>query len=414
MSASPQPQHATDRDAAARTPAAPPAGGAAATARVLTTGSSAAAAAAVPTFTNPNNTAIICGAPPAVTGISGNFYLTEEGEAVMMNDAALVRCPSVLAAAGEAGATVLVVTAKAKLLRILGNGVPAQRLAALAVETAASDEADATVAAQGWPASTVDELMRPVDGYDVAAPPGIYDPEASVYCLELGHRMLQHAVAARPARPVLAYLSTTDYVQHKHAPDDPAALAFYARVDAALARLHATGATVVVTADHGMRSKADSSGAPRVLYVDDVLASVGVRGRTILPITDPYVVHHGALGGYATVYLEHAARDAETVAAALLRHPAVHHVLPRTEAAARFELPPDRIGDLVVTATADWALGRSPDAHDLSGVSHLRSHGSLFEQDVPLVVNRALDGDRARALSSGGARNFDAWSFALG
>ena len=57
----------------------------------------------VPTFTNPNNVAVISGAPPAVTGVTGNFFINADGEEVMMNDPSLLRCDTVLAAASRAG-----------------------------------------------------------------------------------------------------------------------------------------------------------------------------------------------------------------------------------------------------------------------------------------------------------------------
>ena len=101
------------------------------------------------------------------------------------------------------------------------------------------------------------------------------------------------------------YLSTTDYVQHKAAPGSEAANAFYAMIDRYLGALDAAGAVVVLTADHGMNDKHLADGAPDVLYLQDVLdGSLGAgAARVILPITDPYVVHHGALGSFATVYL---------------------------------------------------------------------------------------------------------------
>ena len=47
-----------------------------------------------------------------------------------------------------------------------------------------------------------------------------------------------------------------------------------------------------------MSPKTDAAGQPRVIYLQQVLdAQLGAgRTRVILPITDPYVVHHGALG----------------------------------------------------------------------------------------------------------------------
>src|SRR5262245_34987064 len=43
--------------------------------RMMREGFAASAAAAMPTFTNPNNVSIVCGVPPSVHGVSGNYYL---------------------------------------------------------------------------------------------------------------------------------------------------------------------------------------------------------------------------------------------------------------------------------------------------------------------------------------------------
>jgi phosphonoacetate hydrolase len=181
-------------------------------------------------------------------------------------------------------------------------------------------------------------------------------------------------------------------------------------IDRYLAKLDALGATVVLTADHGMNAKTDAFGRPNVVYLQDVLDRAFDCGttRVILPITDPYVVHHGALGSFATVYLSSpvsptAAR--EHIAAL----PGIESVLWRDEAAARFELPPDRIGELVVVSERLTAIGTSRDRHDLSGLdAPLRSHGGISEQQVPLIANRAAELPAARRW-----RNFDAFDLGL-
>jgi phosphonoacetate hydrolase len=163
-----------------------------------------------------------------------------------------------------------------------------------------------------------------------------------------------------------------------------------------------------------MNSKVRLDGTPNVIYLQDVLdASLAVsssthRARVILPITDPYVVHHGALGSFATVYL--AAEAIAGVAAQLRALPGVELVLTRGEAAARFELPADRIGDLVVVGARDTVLGTARTRHDLSQLElPLRSHGGISEQRVPLIVNRRIEAlDPARRW-----RNFDAFELAL-
>jgi len=206
------------------------------------------------------------------------------------------------------------------------------------------------------------------------------------------------------------YLSTTDYVQHKHAPGTPAANAFTGMLDRYLARLDAAGATVVFTADHGMNAKTDAFGHPNIVFLQDVLdAAYGEDAtRVILPITDPYVVHHGALGSYATVHIEARLRvdDVRTRIAALR---GVDLVLPRAEACARFELPENRVGDLVVVSERLTVIGSRRSRHDLSGLdAPLRSHGGTSEQRVPLIANRP-----APDLPERRWRNFDAFDLGL-
>jgi phosphonoacetate hydrolase len=160
-----------------------------------------------------------------------------------------------------------------------------------------------------------------------------------------------------------------------------------------------------------MNAKTGMDGTPDVLYLQDVLDGwLGAgRARVILPITDPYVVHHGALGSFATVYLPPEA-DAAALAKRIGALRGVESVRSRDEAAAFFELPADRIGDLVVVSERSKVIGTSQARHDLSALEvPLRSHGGVSEQRVPLIVNRRLkeiDPDRRW-------RNFDAFDLVL-
>jgi phosphonoacetate hydrolase len=212
-------------------------------------------------------------------------------------------------------------------------------------------------------------------------------------------------------RPDLMYLSTTDYIQHKAAPGTAVANDFYAMIDRNLARLDTLGATIVLTADHGMNAKHGRDGQPNVIYLQDNLdAWLGEsKARVILPITDPYVVHHGALGSFALVYLPESLAPG-SVAGKIAALPGIEEVLTRAEAASKFELPPDRIGDLVVVSRLDTVIGTSRSRHDLSGLDvPLRSHGGVSEQKVPLIVNRGVGPQPA----SRRWRNFDAFDLGL-
>src|SRR5436309_601817 len=185
----------------------------------------------------------------------------------------------------------------------------------------------------------------------------------------------------------------------------------YLRSEALLARLSAGGAAgAVLTADHGMNAKTDAAGRPRVVYLQDFLdAWLGEgRARVILPITDPYVVHHGALGSFATIYLPADTR-VDDVIERLARLPGMEAVLDRKEGCRRFELPEDRVGDVIVVSERATVVGTSVARHDLSGLdAPLRSHGALSEQRVPVVLNR-----RTRVTPGARVRNFDAFDLAL-
>src|SRR3989449_3075612 len=75
-------------------------------ARFMKTGFAAVADGDVPSFTCPNNMSITTGSPPAVHGISGNFYLNREtGEAVGMTGPDLPRSRTIMAEVSRHGAT---------------------------------------------------------------------------------------------------------------------------------------------------------------------------------------------------------------------------------------------------------------------------------------------------------------------
>jgi phosphonoacetate hydrolase len=160
-----------------------------------------------------------------------------------------------------------------------------------------------------------------------------------------------------------------------------------------------------------MNAKHDEKGEPNVIYLQDTLdAWLGAgKARVILPITDPYVVHHGALGSYALVYLPSDV-DHGGLRPRIAALPGVETVLSRAEAAVRLELPADRIGDIVVISRQDMTLGTSRDRHDLSGLDvPLRSHGGTSEQKVPLLANRRL----TEPAGNRRWRNFDAFDLGL-
>ena len=357
---------------------------------VLQHGTAIVADCVVPTFTNPNNLSIVTGVPPSVHGICGNYlYDTASDSEVMMNDPKWLRAPTVLAALADAGKKVAVVTAKDKLRSLLGHQMRGICFSA--------EKADKATLADNGIDDVLAKVGRPL--------PSVYSADLSEFVFAAGVWLMKHET------PDLMYLSTTDYIQHKFAPGTDGANAFYAMMDGYLQQLEDLGCTIALTADHGMNAKTGMDGKPDVLYLQDTLdAWLGAaKARVILPITDPYVVHHGALGSYATIYLP-AEIDRATTAERLRALRGIEVVLTREQAAERFELPLDRIGDLVVVSERFTVLGTAQSRHDLSGLDvPLRSHGGISEQRVPLILNRPTPGlDKTRRW-----RNFDALDLAL-
>jgi phosphonoacetate hydrolase len=360
-------------------------------AQVLRTGTVLVADCVIPSFTNPNNLSIVTGVPPSVHGICGNYLFdVASNTEVMMNDPKWLRAPTLLAALADAGQSVAVITAKDKLRKLLGHGMKGICFSAEKADEATMDE--------NGIAEVVERVGMPV--------PSVYSAELSEFVFAAGVELMSHE-----RRPDVMYLSTTDYVQHKHAPGTDGADAFYRMMDGYLGKLDAMGCTIVLTADHGMNAKTRMDSQPDVVYLQDVLdewLGVGVA-RVILPITDPYVVHHGALGSFATVYLP-AHVDGKALIERIAALRGIESVRTREAAAAFFELPADRIGDLIVVSERSTVIGTSLSRHDLSALdAPLRSHGGVSEQRVPLIVNRPPVGIDAHRRW----RNFDAFDLAL-
>ncbi len=336
--------------------------------------------AAIPSFTNPNNMTIVTGQPPAAHGISGNYFYDAKREVeVMMDHPRFLRCDSLFARYSRDGRRVAAITAKDKLRTMLATG---WRGICFSGELAhATTEEEHGIA----------EVTRRMDQKN----PGIYSGHMSDFVMACGVYLARERLAD------LLYLSLTDFVQHTYAPGTPEADAFYTSLDGRLAELDALGAVILLTADHGMNDKCHPDGSPNIVYLESLLdAAMPGPFRVVLPVTDPHVTHHAGLGSFATVYLPPDQVDAAIQR--LLEDSRIDDALPRSEAAVKYELPADRIGDIVLLSDRGSVLGRAPGAHDLSvlSASRLRSHGGLHEVTVPFASNRRLTPDvESRAAS---------------
>lgn len=348
------------------------------------------ARAALPTFTNVNNASIVTGASPAEHGICGNFFYDAiRNEEVMMNSATYLRSETILAAAALAGRKVAVVTAKEKLLNMLSKNMGG-------IGFSAERAKDATLTTHG---------IENVESLVGLRTPDIYSADASIFVWRAGVALLKNNLAD------LIYLSLTDYIQHTYPPGAEASLSFYAAQDVELGKLLSLGATVALTADHGMNAKIKADGGPNVIYLKTLLSGKLSDGfRIICPITDPYVKHHGALGSYAVLYLEDKSQAA-AIKAFLLQQPGIAEVHEKEEACQLLEQPADRTGDLVILAKRDVVLGKSPDEHNLQALDGpLRSHGGRYEEMVPFIFSQPLTAPYAIKAEQD-PRNFDVFDF---
>src|SRR5262249_1471550 len=152
-------------------------------------------------------------------------------------------------------------------------------------------------------------------------PPGIYDWDASHYALELGLALTERLGTQ------LLYVSLTDFVQHADAPGGELSDRYLTRLAELVGEYLDAGWRLGLGADHGMNGK------PQIPSLGDLLDDAGIDAHVILPITDPYVVHHAALGSACWVHLpsEHLDRARELIGGAS----GVEEVLDREAAAER-------------------------------------------------------------------------------
>lgn len=368
-------------------------------ARFMQDGFAVVAEGTVPSFTCPNNMSIVTGTPASRHGISGNFYLdTATGEAVVMTGPELLRGDTVLKGFADAGARVVAITAKDKLRKQLGKGLDVSR----GNVCFSSEKAGSTTLAEHGIDNAAAFVGQPQ--------PGMYSMELSLFVLDAGIKLLE------AGHRDLLFLSLTDYVQHKYAPHEAEARRFYQELDRRFGRLAELGATVALTADHGMNDKSTPEGKPNVIWLQDLLDARFGRGDTkvICPITDAFVAHHGALGGFVRVWCRGKATPPQVIEA-IRGLPGLEQVLDKEAACRAFDLPADREGDVVVVAAADVCVGASEKDHDLTGLEghRLRTHGGVSEARVPFIINRPLNGDYRLKGGAAVLKSWQLFDFAL-
>ena len=362
---------------------------------IIQKGENLMAHSAIPSFTNPNNISIVTGQPSSVHGICGNFFYTPEtGKEVMMNDPQYLRAPTIFEKFYQAGAKIALVTAKDKLRTLLGNGLKFNEGRTICFSAEKSDQA-----------TKIENGIENVNDWLGMPVPEVYSQDLSEFVMAAGVKLMEEF------KPDIMYLSTTDYIQHKYAPGHEVANKFYSMFDKYIGQLDELGATIIITADHGMKPKSKEDGSPNAIFLQDHLDDKFNNNKTkvILPITDPYVVHHGALGSFATIYLEDK-NDLEDVMMEIKKIKDIEVVLNKEEGCSQYNLPKDRMGDIICMSSEFMTIGSSKDKHNLSGLNEpLRSHGGLHEREVPFIVNKKMP----QIDSNKQFYNYDAFYYAI-
>ena len=304
------------------------------------------ASAMMPTVTNVNNASLVTSSYPETHGITSNYWLDRDtGSETYMESAEYIRAESMFQKADQVGARSLLVTSKDKLRRLLGAGTTL---------SFSSEE----------PLDWVAQAVGP--------PPPIYSLEVNGWIVDAARYILSKDSYD------LVYLATTDYAMHTYAPQQPESSTHLALLDEAIGKLvHSlSDVEILITADHGMSAKS------RMIHLPDELAKHGIRSQAVPIIKDLYTVHHSNLGGCIYVYLDNPEQDMPLALAALRATDGVDEALPLEEAAQRFRLMPNRIGDIMVLGGPEVVFG---DPSELALPPTLRSHGSLYEDRVPII-----------------------------
>ena len=351
---------------------------------------------AIPSFTNPNNISIVTGRPSSIHGICGNFFYTPStGEEVMMNDPKFLRAPTIFQKYYESGAKIAIVTAKDKLRKLLSHGLAFDDARAICFSSEKSDQVSLNE-------NGIEEVNKWL-GMEV---PEVYSQGLSEFVMAAGVKLLHEF------KPDIMYLSTTDFIQHKYAPGEEVANTFYAMFDKYIGELNTNNNSIIITADHGMQPKSKSDGTPNAIYLQDILDEKNLgknESKVILPITDPYVVHHGALGSFATIYLSDKSMINHAISE-IKKFDDIEIVLTNDVACEKYHLPQDRMGDIICMSSKYMTIGSSETAHDFTNLKEpLRSHGGLHEREVPFISNKKI----TSLESTDKLNNYDAFYYAL-
>lgn len=308
--------------------------------------------AVMPTVTNANNASICCGAFPDEHGITGNSYFDETlNQPEYMEDGNSILVPTMIQRALNHGVKSALLTSKKKTIRLLGA------------------DAEIAIAAENAPADYIEK----------------FGPAPDIYSREINYWLWQVAIDILQNRPDIGflYVHTTDYPMHMWPPEAYESRQHQAELDRLLGEVTdvAPDAALLITADHGMNYKKRCWDLAKACERRQQPLRFALSAER-----DRYIKHHRTFGGTAWIWLNKP-EDAAEVRRLLLSLEGVEQVLTRAEAAKQFNLLADRIGDLVVLGDKDTVFGELVDVDMELLPDTYRTHGSIYEMEVPLIVH---------------------------
>ncbi len=305
---------------------------------------------AIPTVTNVNHACILSGRFPEDTGVTGNYYYNPDtGEEGFVEERGFMKIPTVLHTCRERGLKTAFLTVKGKVLGVYG------------------EDADIGINAQA-------PDLRQLESLGLTMPPGVSDPACTEWIMSAA------LACVRQEAPDFVYCTTNDCCFHHYGPETEEARQQIQWIDYYIHEIHKADPhrQIYITADHGMNQK------HRLLNVQAIAQNHGIPLFCLAPLKDRYIENHRYQeGGILYLYLNNNS-DRERLSALMESIPEIEMILPSEEAARRYHLPGDSIGDYVIFAAKDCAFGEI-DGEYLETAS-VRTHGSLWEQEIPLAA----------------------------
>ena len=308
----------------------------------------------MPSVTNLNNASICTGELPQVHGITGNsYYDTNSGKEEFMENDSLLLAPTIFERAQKQGIKSILFAAKKKSIGLLNRGT---------VDTISP------------------ETASPIWVKRIGTPPSIYSREVNYWLLDASLFSIVNDTSLG-----IIYIHPTDYPMHTWAPDAKESKEYLNRLDQYIAKISAAApdAAILITADHTVTHKS------YCWYLNKACVNRNVPIKiAISPERDKYFKHHRGFGGTAYVYLNNQ-KDLIKVQKAISGLQGVDEVITREEAAKRFYLMPERIGDLIVLGDSTTVFG-DLDSESETLPDTYRSHGSLADARVPIFIYNAI------------------------